>query len=80
MESASTGRPIYWHDGKSANRPEGFSLPEMMTVVTVILIVASISAPIYMTATVRAREAVLRGDLSKAVSSQPSAFSERAES
>ena len=32
-------------------------------VVTVILIVASISAPIYMTAVVRAREAVLRDHL-----------------
>jgi general secretion pathway protein G len=35
----------------------------MMMVVTVILIVASISTPIYMTAVVRAREAVLRDDL-----------------
>ncbi len=32
-------------------------------VVTVILIVASISTPIYMTAVVRAREAVLRDHL-----------------
>ncbi len=42
---------------------EGFSLLEMMVVVTVILIVASISAPIFMTAIVGAREAVLRDDL-----------------
>jgi len=35
----------------------------MMMVVTVILIVASISAPIYMTAVVRAREAVLADHL-----------------
>ena len=60
--------------------PEGSSLLEMMMVITVILIVASISAPIYMTAVVRAREAVLRDDLLEAVSSQPSAFSEPAES
>ena len=48
---------------KGANRPEGFSLLEMMMVVTVILILASISAPLYMTSVVRAREAVLRDDL-----------------
>jgi general secretion pathway protein G len=35
----------------------------MMMVITVILILASISAPFYMTAVVRAREAVLRDDL-----------------
>ncbi len=63
MESVSIGRLIYRHDGKSASRPEGFSLLEMMMVVTVILIVASISAPIYMTAVVRAREAVLADHL-----------------
>ena len=42
MQSASTGHLIYRHDGKSASRPEGFSLLEMMMVITVILIVASI--------------------------------------
>jgi len=50
-------------DAKGAHRPEGFSLLEMMMVVTVILIVASISAPICMTAVVRAREAVLADHL-----------------
>ena len=63
MESASIGGLMYRHDGKSAKRPKGFSLLEMMMVITVILIVASISAPIYMTAVVRAREAVLRDHL-----------------
>jgi general secretion pathway protein G len=63
MESASMGRLIYRHAGRSANRREGFSLLEMTMVVTVILIVASISTPIYMTAMVRAREAVLRDHL-----------------
>jgi hypothetical protein len=52
----------------------------MMMVITVILIVVSISSPLYMTGIVRAREAVLRDDLLEAVSSQPSAFSEHAES
>jgi len=59
---------------------EGFSLLEMLMVVTVILIVASIAAPIYVTRAVWTREAVLRDHLFGAVSSQPSAFSERAES
>jgi len=79
MESASTGRFMHRRRRKAASCPEGFSPIEMMMVVTVILIVASISAPIYMTAVVRAREAVL-ADLFEAVSSQPSAFSEHAES
>ena len=80
MEMASIGRPMYPRNTQTADRLEAFSLLEMMMVITVILIVASISAPIYMTAVVRAREAVLRDDLLEAVSSQPSAFSERAES
>jgi general secretion pathway protein G len=47
----------------SVNCPEAFSLLETMMVVTLILIIASISTPIYMTAMVRAREAVLRDHL-----------------
>jgi prepilin-type N-terminal cleavage/methylation domain-containing protein len=42
---------------------QGFSLIEMMTVVAMILIVASISAPIYQTVTRRTRETVLRDHL-----------------
>ena len=63
MESTSAGRLICRRDSQRANRLQAFSLLEMMMVITVILIVASISAPIYMTAVVRAREAVLRDDL-----------------
>jgi general secretion pathway protein G len=44
-------------------RPEGFSLLEMMMAVTLILIVASIAAPIYQTCATRARQAVLRDHL-----------------
>jgi len=44
-------------------RPYGFSLLEMMMVVTLILIIASIATPIYRSAVLRAREAVLRDDL-----------------
>src|SRR5271157_4023705 len=51
------------HKAEAVSRPQGFSLLEMMMVVTVILIVASISTPIYMAAVVRAREAVLRDHL-----------------
>ncbi len=57
------GRVTGWHRAKGGRHPGGFSLLEMMMVITVILIVASISAPIYMTAVVRAREAVLRDHL-----------------
>ena len=57
------GRVTEWHHGRGGHYPEGFSLLEMMMVVTVILIVASISTPIYMTAVVRAREAVLADHL-----------------
>jgi general secretion pathway protein G len=63
MQSASIGRLTHRPKGKSTKRPEGFSLLEMMMVVTVILIVASIATPIYMTCAVRAREAVLADHL-----------------
>ena len=59
MDSASMGRPTEWHHARGGRHPAGFSLLEMMMVVTVILIVASIATPIYTTAVVRAREAVL---------------------
>ena len=45
------------------HRPGGLSLLEMMLVVNVILIVATIATPIYRTVMVRAREAVLRDHL-----------------
>jgi general secretion pathway protein G len=48
---------------QSTDDPGGFSLLEMMMVVTVILIVASIATPIYQTCATRAREAVLRDHL-----------------
>jgi prepilin-type N-terminal cleavage/methylation domain-containing protein len=41
----------------------GFSLLETMTVIVVILIVATVAAPIFRTMIVRGREAVLREDL-----------------
>src|SRR5208283_1153207 len=44
----------------NAYRLAGFSLLEMMLVVTLILIVVSIATPVYRTCEVRTREAVLR--------------------
>ncbi len=63
MDSPSIHLLTRSQDTKDGHGPEGFSLLEMMLVVTLILIVASISAPIYTTAVVRAREAVLRDHL-----------------
>jgi prepilin-type N-terminal cleavage/methylation domain-containing protein len=80
MNGVPMGPSMRCQHTKRRHCPEGFSLLEMMMVITVILIVVSISSPLYMTGIVRAREAVLRDDLLEAVSSQPSAFSEHAES
>ena len=63
MNGVPSGLFMRCHDTERRHYLEGFSLLEMMIVVTVILIVASISTPIYMTAMVRVREAVLRDDL-----------------
>jgi general secretion pathway protein G len=63
METAPIVRPTRRRKPQSAHRAEGFSLLEMMMVVTLILIVASIAAPIYRTCEVRTREAVLRDHL-----------------
>ncbi len=41
----------------------GFSLVELMIVISIILILISVAAPIYRTSVIRAREAVLRDNL-----------------
>jgi prepilin-type N-terminal cleavage/methylation domain-containing protein len=51
------------HNRRTGDDPDAFSLLEMMMVVTVILIVASIATPIYTSVVTRAREAVLRDHL-----------------
>jgi len=43
--------------------PRGFTLVELMIVVSIILILISVAAPIYRSAVIRAREAVLRDNL-----------------
>jgi len=63
MASPSFEHVTCRRNAKFGHRPPGFSLLEMMMVVTVILIIASIATPIYRTAVLRAREAVLRDDL-----------------
>ena len=63
MYNPSLANMTFRRDAKGQGLPIGFSLLEMMMVVTVILIVASISTPIYMAAVVRAREAVLADHL-----------------
>jgi general secretion pathway protein G len=47
----------------SGVRARGFTLVELMIVVSIILILISVAAPIYRTAVIRAREAVLRDNL-----------------
>ena len=79
MESPSIDHVTCRRETKGGHRAEGFSLLEMMMVVTLILIVVSIATPIFTTVVVRTREAVLADHLREAISSQPSAFSELAD-
>jgi general secretion pathway protein G len=44
-------------------RQKGFTLIELMVVISIILILVSLSVPIYTTSIIHAREAVLRDDL-----------------
>ena len=56
--------PRRWSD-KVRRRPSalGFTLIELMIVITIILILISIAAPLYRTSIIRSKEAVLRDDL-----------------
>jgi general secretion pathway protein G len=49
--------------GGAGTPPAGFTLLELMVVLTLILIMASFAVPTYQRAIIRAREAVLREDL-----------------
>ena len=46
-----------------SNRKAGFTLIELMIVMTIIITLISIAAPMYKTSLIRSREAVLRDDL-----------------
>jgi len=63
MDSSSLHQVTRRQDAQGRRRMQGFSLLEMMMVVTLILIIASISMPFYRTAALRAREAVLADHL-----------------
>lgn len=63
---AGRGAPPGAKDGRESGSKRlaaAFTLLELMIVLTLILILASIAAPTYQVAVVRAREAVLRDDL-----------------
>jgi general secretion pathway protein G len=49
--------------GRGIKRQQGFTLLELMIVMIIMLILMSITVPIYTQSVVRAREAVLRNDL-----------------
>jgi general secretion pathway protein G len=49
--------------GQKQDKQDGFSLLEMMTVIVIILILATFSVPYYLTVFVHGREALLREDL-----------------
>jgi general secretion pathway protein G len=63
MDSPSSPHLACEHDAECGKRAGGFSLLEMMMVVTLILIVVSIATPIFQTVLVRTREAVLADHL-----------------
>ncbi len=49
--------------GRSGRRQKGFTLIELMIVISIILILVSLAVPIYNTSIIRAREAVLKDSL-----------------
>ena len=58
-----TGSPGLRRQGVEIWGPGGFTLLEMMVVITLILILASFAMPTFRVAVIHAREAVLRDDL-----------------
>jgi general secretion pathway protein G len=63
MRTGSPGLRRQGVDGAEIWGPGGFTLLEMMVVITLILILASFAMPTFRVAVIHAREAVLRDDL-----------------
>jgi general secretion pathway protein G len=65
--SASDGRKqaprAFATPGRKRNRTRGFTLLELMIVITMIMILMSVAVPIYNQSIVQARESVLRSNL-----------------
>ena len=57
------GRRLAPRAGRNASVAAGFTLIELIVVVSIILILISVAAPIYRNSIIRAREAVLRDNL-----------------
>ena len=54
---------LTWFQAARRRSSRGFTLIELMIVITIILILISVAAPIYRTSITRSKEAVLRDDL-----------------
>ena len=57
------GRRLAARAGRNASVAAGFTLIELIVVVSIILILISVAAPIYRNSIIRAKEAVLRDNL-----------------
>lgn len=63
MRNQNTNRVAISRRGDSASRERGFTLIELMIVITIILILIGIASGMYMKSVQHAREAALRSDL-----------------
>jgi general secretion pathway protein G len=63
QRSRTPGKPARCRPKRAVRTGAGFTLLELIIVVSVMLILISIAAPIYRTSIIRSKEAVLRDDL-----------------